>query len=60
MSQNKIIVLDEATASMDPETCALIQTTVRKNFSDCTIITIAHRLNTIMDSDKVRVEICFK
>lgn len=54
VSENKIIVLDEATASMDPETCKLLQQTIRKNFSDCTVITIAHRLSTICDSDKVR------
>lgn len=53
MTKNKIIVLDEATSSMDPETCKLLQTTVRKNFYTCTIITIAHRLSTILESDKV-------
>lgn len=53
VSKNKIIVLDEATASMDPETCALLQTTIKKNFADCTVITIAHRLNTISNSDMV-------
>ena len=51
----KILVLDEATASIDNESDDTIQHMVRTVFKDCTILTIAHRLNTIADSDRILV-----
>lgn len=53
--RNKILILDEVTANMDPYTDELIQKAVREKFNDCTVITIAHRLNSVIHSDKIIV-----
>uniref|UniRef100_A0A4W6FYM0 Multidrug resistance-associated protein 4 n=1 Tax=Lates calcarifer TaxID=8187 RepID=A0A4W6FYM0_LATCA len=55
MGQRQLVCLARATANVDPRTDSLIQQTIRDKFQECTVLTIAHRLNTIIDCDRILV-----
>ena len=55
LKRSKVVILDEATANIDQKTEERIQQLIDKEFKDCTVMTVAHRLKTVMNSDKILV-----
>ncbi|XP_028048118.1 multidrug resistance-associated protein 5 isoform X5 [Monomorium pharaonis] len=55
LHSTKVLILDEATASVDPETEATVQNTLQNEFADCTVLTIAHRLQTVLTCNRILV-----
>ena len=55
LRKNRILVMDEATANVDMDTEGLIQQKIQEKFSSCTVVTIAHRLETVIESDRILV-----
>ncbi|ORZ34042.1 hypothetical protein BCR44DRAFT_1436994 [Catenaria anguillulae PL171] len=58
LRKSKVLILDEASSSVDHATDEIVQSTIRREFAQCTVMTIAHRIGTIMDADKILVLDC--